>query len=84
MSNINLVMDTKEFRLEWEHLRRGEFMTYYRGDLQYDRQQVRSLGSHTLDLVAGIAWDLHVVGKAVLVQVKHGPNDYEYKIGKVR
>jgi hypothetical protein len=57
----------------------GEEYTYFRGFLIQAREHMTTLNS-----VAALAYGLHLVGAAVLTQVRHGAKDYSYRLRIVR
>jgi hypothetical protein len=62
----------------------GDTLTYHRGSLTYDRSPTASRlprrEQAELTRVARRARALAEAGLAELVQLRHGPDDYEYKI----
>jgi hypothetical protein len=55
--------------------RPGDHLAYHKGFLMSDR-----LGDPALAATADSAWKLYEEDRAILVQRRHGPGDYEYLI----
>lgn len=67
-----------QLRLALRNLKRGERLCYFRGDL---------FGARIFDAavhqVGKEAWSLYVRGQALLVQQRHGDDDYSYCVVKL-
>jgi hypothetical protein len=68
-----------QFKARVLALNLGEEYVYFRGFLIQAREHMTSL-SRTAEL----AYGLHLLGAAVLTQVKNGPKDYSYRLRVVR
>ena len=71
-----------EFHAWFKGAKKGSRYTYHRGDLAFDRYQPSrhepTVKQRELGFMADMAFELQFQRELLLVQKKHGVNDYEY------
>lgn len=76
-----------EFHAWFKSAKKGYRYTYHRGDLAFDRyapsRHEPTVKQRELGFLADMAYELYWQKEIVLIQKKHGVNDYEYIAVKI-